>query len=166
MARQSGNRHGRDFVWSVNMKLCLHDLGQLTGGKLRLASMPPREGELAAIGRIVLAVGDVCEGDLFWCLSQEACDVQLAFLRGALGVACAGLPIEPWPGRFSLHVDNAEVCLKRLIDGLPRFQQSSINSPELKVLQLCAARRVDIYPPTCGRSAKNGLVRRCGRRAA
>jgi len=143
------------------MKLCILDLIQITGGKLRLAAMPPLDGELAAIERIVLFADAVRAGDVFWCLDRRACDVDLAFLRGALGVVAAGPPIEPWAGRFSLRVSDAASVLAEL-----RGQLSGENAAELKVLQLCAARGADIYPLTCERPAKGLNDRRCRRQAA
>lgn len=149
------------------MNLCLDDLAALTGGVLRLAAMPPRDGDLAVVQRIVLSVEDVSSGDVFWCLGRHRCETELAFLRGALGVVAAGAAIEPWPGRFSLQIDDPVRRLKRLVDGLAASgDQSFDQSSELKVLQLCAAGGVDIYPPTCGQSAKGHLARRCRRQAA
>jgi hypothetical protein len=148
------------------MDLCLDDLARLTGGELRLAAMPPRDGGLARVRRIVLSAEAVSAGDLFWCLARQGCNIELAFLRGALGVIAAGQPIEPWPGRFSLLVDDPVAGMKRLIEGLAAGRQFFDNSSELKVLQLCAAGGADIYPPACGQSAKGHSARRCRRQAA
>jgi len=130
------------------MDLCLHDLVRLTGGQLRLAAMPPRDGHLTLLQRIVLSAEAACSGDLFWCLARQSCNIELAYLRGALGVVTAGRPVEPWPGRFSLQVDDPVACLERLIEALAGGRQFFDDLPELKVLQLCAAGGVDIYPPT------------------
>jgi len=143
------------------MKLCILDLIQITGGKLRLAAMPPLDGELAVIERIVLFADAVRAGDVFWCLDRRACDVDLAFLRGALGVVAAGPPIEPWAGRFSLRVSDPTSVLAEL-----RGQLSGENAAELKVLQLCAAGRTDISSPICGEAATSRAADRCRRQAA
>jgi len=149
------------------MNLCPFDLAQLTGGELCLAAMPPRDGELTPIQRIVLSAEAAGPGTVFWCLDRQSYDVELAFLRGVLGVVVAGSPIEPWPGRFSLQVDDSVAALRELIDGLlARGEQSFEEPSELKVLQLCAVGVADISPPTCGQAGKGHAGRRCRRQAA
>jgi hypothetical protein len=164
------------------MQLCLHDLAELTGGKLRLAAMPPREGELAWVQRFVLNANAAGEGDVYWCLGRLDGAAELAFFRGALGVVVADRQIEPWPGRFSLLVDDPAAALQRLVEALirresagnwplavaasPEKEETSSNPPELKGLQLCAGWGVDIYSPTCGQSANEQKFRGCRRRAA
>jgi hypothetical protein len=164
------------------MKLCLHDLAELTGGKLRLAAMPPREGELARVQRFVLNANAAGEGDVYWCLGRRDCSAELAYFRGALGVVVVDRQLEPWPGRFSLLVDDPVAALRRLVKSLirqesaedwpltvaasPAKKETSSNPPELKGLQLCAGWGVDIYSPTCGQSANELQVHRCRRRAA
>jgi hypothetical protein len=156
------------------MNLCILDLAELTGGRLRLAAMPPREGELAAVERICLAADEARPGDVFWCLAGGGCDFDLAFLRGALGVV-GSRQIEPWPGRFSLAVDNPALALERLFAGLLRRselltpasgEESLPESPELKTLQLPGQGAIAIFPPTCGQSAGGPGARRCRRTAA
>jgi hypothetical protein len=149
------------------MILCLQDLVELTGGELRLAAMPPRDGELTQLRRIVLSAEAARTGDLFWCLARRAGEIELAYLQGAMGVVAAGPPVEPWPGRFCLEIDDPIAGLSRLIESLLADREQSFDSgPELKVLQLCAVVGVDISPPTCGRSAKGDLPGRCRRQAA
>jgi hypothetical protein len=146
---------------------CAQDLVEITGGELRLAAMPPRDGELAQVRRIVLSAEAVLAGDVLWCLDRQAGDIELAFLRGALGVVTTGAVVEPWPGRFSLRIDDAIAGLGRVIESLfSRGEESLESGAELKVLQLCAAGGVDNSPPTCGRSAKGDLPTRCRRLAA
>ena len=149
------------------MILCLHDLVELTGGELRLAAMPPRDGELTQIRRIVLSAENATAGDVLWCLARRAGEIELAFLRGVLGVVATGASVEPWPGRFSLRIDDPQAGLSRFIEGLLAGREQSFDpGPELKDLQLCAAGLVDISPPTCGRSAKGDRPGRCRRLAA
>jgi hypothetical protein len=148
------------------MNLCIADLAEFTCGAVRMAAMPPRDGGLAIIRRVVIAPDLAQAGDVYWRLAIEPGDVERAFSRGALGVVCAR-PIEPWPGCFSLQVDNAAWSLRRLIErSLDGAEEFFDNRSELKVLQLCAARRTDISSPTCGRSADERMLDRCRRQAA
>src|SRR5437763_13685831 len=93
--------HARDAL----MHLCLIDLAELTGGRLQLAAMPPLEGVLAQLGRIVLSPGEIGPGDVLWQLTSRPGGIETAFLHGASGVVASGRPAEPWPGRFCLQVD-------------------------------------------------------------
>src|SRR6478736_1003809 len=126
------------------MKLCLQDLVELTGGELKLAVMPPLAGELTPIERIMLRPDSVETGDLFWCLAADRCDIELAFLRGAIGIVCSNWTVEPWPGRFVLVVDDTIAALQQTVEGISEqlaFQHAEEfhhNSAELKDLQLCA----------------------------
>jgi len=164
------------------MQLCLQDLAELTGGTLRLAAMPPRDGELTLIRQFASQAESVRRNEVFWSLAGRPGDVELAFLRGALGVVTDARRIEPWPGRFSLLVADPVAALRRLVQALisresaeewpvavavsPAKKETSSNPPELKGLQLCAGWGVDIYSPTCGQSANELRVHRCRRRAA
>jgi hypothetical protein len=163
------------------MQLCLQDLAELTGGQLRLARMPPRDGELARIHRLVLREDGCSEGSVYWCFDRRQCAAELSYLRGALGVVSSQF-IEPWPGRFSLLVADPLRALERVVAALSRGEalediqppsacphskhETSSHLPELKVLQLCAGGGVDIYSPTCGRPADELALRSCQRRAA
>jgi hypothetical protein len=115
----------------------------------------------------VLSAAAVCDGDVYWHVDRQAGEIELAYLRGALGVVTAGRMIEPWPGRFSLRIDDAIAGLGDVIESLLASREQSFDAgAELKVLQLCALGGVDISPPTCGRSAKGDLPGRCRRQAA
>jgi len=157
----------------------MQDLGGRTGGRLRLAAMPPKGGELTPIHGIVLTAEEAADSDVFWALGRLAGDVELAFLRGALGVVVAGSLPEPWPGRFCLQVEDPVAAMRQLVMGVldassrikpagfpALVNESSLPSAELKDLQLCAARRTVIYPPTCERAAANRSIHRCRRQAA
>jgi len=164
------------------MRLCLQDLVHLTSGKLRFAAMPPRDGELAGIGRIVLSAELANPGDVFWQIVAERGNVELAFLRGALGVVTAGPLSEPWPGCFLLQVEDPLAGLAAVgqlfltaMNPAPHRSESAELTPgekscpdssELKVLQLCGLRGADISPPTCERLAVSQFHRRCRRQAA
>src|SRR4051794_11387001 len=99
------------------LRLCLLDLVERTGGRLHFAAMPPIDGELTLIGRIVLRPEIAQSSDVFWSFGRSG-DAELALLHGALGVVNAGRPIEPLPGRFCLVVNDAVAALKRLVASL------------------------------------------------
>jgi hypothetical protein len=144
------------------MNLCLQDLAESTGGEVKFASMPPLAGELTPIDRIRLKPTAIEPGDLYWCLAANRCDVELAFFRGAIGVVCTDRSANPWPGRFVLLVADPVAALQSLVDGLARqlslpaeeesgCEKFALESPELKVLQLCTAPRADNSPPVQSR---------------
>jgi hypothetical protein len=148
MAPMSARRLGRGFAWWDDMRLCLLDLAQMTGGTLRLARMPPRDGELTGVRRIVLSPDVAGEGDVFWCLDGRPGDAELAFLRGALAVASTAPSIEPWPGRACLQSGNPELALADLIAALSGgCEVFSAPGLELKDLQLSAGQRSCISLP-------------------
>jgi hypothetical protein len=182
------------------MFFCFQDLVSVTGGQLSAASMPPLAGAWVQIARIVLDAPLVEAGDVFWCVDDQPGQVELAYLRGALAVVSDRRSVHPWPGTFSLFVEDSVAALDRLVTAIQqggmklapeRFSAATLDdfeahvapmsegsggseaaaeesvrqSSELKVLQLCRGKRVDIYPPTCGRSAE-AFADRCRRRAA
>ena len=97
--------------------LLLRDLVISTGGRLSLAAMPPRDGDLLMLRRSTPDASDVRPGDLYWALAGELDDgmrhVEEAFARGASGAVISGRAIEPWPGKFTLTVDNVRNALWR-----------------------------------------------------
>jgi len=153
------------------MKICLQDLVELTGGEVKFASMPPLAGELTPINRILLKPSAIEPGDVFWCLTANRCDVELAFFRGAIGVVCTDRAANPWPGRFVLLVDDPIAALQSLVEGLAEqlsLGAAKVFAPEpseLKVLQLYASQRADNSSPTCERSLRSRQVK-CRRQAA
>src|SRR5207244_4489985 len=96
----------------------------------------PRDGELATIGRIVLSPQFVEPGDVFWSLDDQGGEVELAFLRGALGVATSSNRLEPWPGRFCLVVDDAEAALEHLIEAIRHCRNSAQRLAEIIEIQV------------------------------
>src|SRR5262245_227932 len=92
------------------MLLTLAQLRDITGGRLRLAAMPPCHGELAQVGPIVADSRRVQAQTVFWALKgprfDGACFAEDALVRGAAGVVVAGREIEPWAGRWALAVDD------------------------------------------------------------
>jgi UDP-N-acetylmuramoyl-tripeptide--D-alanyl-D-alanine ligase len=97
---------------------CVRDVTAVTGGRLRLATLPPLGGELEPFGRIVTDIEKVTDGDVYWPLpaggAAATAFVEGAFLRGAQGVVVGRRGVEPWAGRFVLEVDDAEKCLLEL----------------------------------------------------
>lgn len=95
--------------------LLLRDLVMATGGRLSLAAMPPRDGNLLMLRRSTPQAADVRPGDLFWALPGESDDgmrhVEEAFARGAAGAVISGRTIEPWPGKFTVAVNDVRSAL-------------------------------------------------------
>lgn len=97
--------------------LLLRDLVMATGGRLSLAAMPPRDGDLLMLRRSTPDAAEVRPGDLFWALpgpnDDGMCHVEQAFSRGAAGAVISGRTVEPWPGKFTLRVDDVRIALWR-----------------------------------------------------
>jgi UDP-N-acetylmuramoyl-tripeptide--D-alanyl-D-alanine ligase len=98
--------------------LTLTQLHEIVGGRLRLATLTPRDGESARISRIVTDTRQLAPGDVFWGLAGPRFDgsdfAAEAYERGAIGVVVAGRYVQPWPGRWSLQVDDGQQALTRL----------------------------------------------------
>ena len=142
MVQASANWRTRGCEWWDSMRFCLLDLARLTGGTLQLAAMPPLDGELTAVRRIVLSPDSAGKGDVFWCFGSRSCDAELAYLRGALAVVMAEPAIEPWPGRACMQIGNPAAALGDLIATLANGREEFLHpAPELKDLQLSAGRR-------------------------
>ncbi len=97
--------------------LSLGQLHEILGGQLRLAQMPPLDGEATPVGRVVTDSRQIKPGDLFWALNgphhQGADFACEAMMRGASGVI-ASRAVEPWDGRWALHVADTTVALWEL----------------------------------------------------
>jgi len=100
------------------VQLTLAQLRDITGGRLRLAAMPPREGDLAHVGPIVTDSRRAQADTVFWGLKgarfDGACFAEDALVRGASGIVVAGREVEPWAGRWALSVDDGLAALWRL----------------------------------------------------
>ncbi len=100
------------------LQIAVGDLHKLLGGELRLGSMPPRDGELTPVGRIVADSRQVVSGDVFWGLRGERNDgahyAEEAYTRGATGVVTSGRWVAPWAGRWSLEIADSHAALARL----------------------------------------------------
>ena len=99
------------------MPLSIQELGSATSGRICWAEMPPRDGPLTTIGRLVIDSREVQPGDIFWALpGQHAHGADFAYealARGALGVV-ADRPVTPLPGCFSLQVADPQLALWEL----------------------------------------------------
>jgi hypothetical protein len=106
------------------LRLCIGELADIVGGKLTLGSLPPLAGVHEPVYRIVVDSCEARPGDVYWALTAPDYDgVRLAddaYQRGALGVVASGRHVEPWAGRFSLEVSDANAALRQLVDHLPK----------------------------------------------
>ena len=97
--------------------LSLTKLHQIVGGRLRIATLAPRHGEAAMVRKIVTDSRQVQPGNVFWGLSGSRLDgaafAEEAYARGASG-AVVGKYVQPWPGCWSLQVEEPLAALGRL----------------------------------------------------
>ena len=116
------------------MRLCIGDLAEIIGGQLVLASLPPLAGPYEPVRRIVVESREVRAGDVYWGLTAPGYDgshlAEDALLRGAFGVVVSGRHIEPWAGRFSILVPDANQALVELAQCLPRGRRPSCAARE------------------------------------
>ncbi len=96
----------------------IQQLAEVVGGRLRMADLPPLGGEWEPIGRIVADADEVRVGDVLLATPEELqadpfCAEQ-AYDHGALGIITAGRGVEPWAGKFSIEVDDAQWAMWQL----------------------------------------------------
>lgn len=89
-------------------------LSKAIDGRLCFGSLPPLGGQFEPAGRIVVDVERVREQDIFWALPGRQQLAEQAFVRGASGVIVCGRHVEPWAGKYSIHVENSYAALGRL----------------------------------------------------
>jgi UDP-N-acetylmuramoyl-tripeptide--D-alanyl-D-alanine ligase len=98
--------------------LTVQKLYEIVGGRLRLATLPPRHGEAAPVQQIVTDSRLVQSGDVFWAFKGAQFDgaqfVPEAYRRGAVGAVVGGKYVQPWPGCWSLEVADAQGALHEL----------------------------------------------------
>ncbi len=103
---------------------CIRDLARIIGGRLRFGALPPLDGELAPVERIVLDWRVVEPGDVFWGIDapnyKGSRYAEHAFIRGAFGVVVSGRTIEPWAGKFAIEAENANGALFKLTQATGR----------------------------------------------
>jgi UDP-N-acetylmuramoyl-tripeptide--D-alanyl-D-alanine ligase len=100
------------------MQLTLADLHELLGGKLRMGSMPPCDGDTTLVGPVVVDSREVESDEVFWGLVGSRFNgahfAEEAFVRGASGVVVSGRRVEPWAGRWALEVDDSQKSMWQL----------------------------------------------------
>jgi UDP-N-acetylmuramyl pentapeptide synthase len=100
------------------MKLSIGELAKAVHGSLSLGSLPPLAGPFEPVRRIVVESRLAKPGDVYWGLIVPGLDGALlaedAYLRGAFGVVVSGRHVEPWAGRFSIQVQDANLALAEL----------------------------------------------------
>ncbi len=98
--------------------LRLQKLHEIVGGRLRLATLPPRHGEDAPVEHVVTDSRHVNKGDVFWGLTGTRFEggsfAEEAYARGAAGVVVGGKYVQPWPGCWSLQVEDGQKSLDEL----------------------------------------------------
>lgn len=111
------------------MNLCIGDLAEIIGGHLLLGSLPPLAGPYEPVRRVVVESREVGPGDVYWGLTTPGYDgshlAEDALLRGALGVIVSGRHVEPWAGRFTILVPDANRALIELAQCLPARRSRS-----------------------------------------
>lgn len=97
--------------------MTLHQLHEIIGGRLRLATLGPRDGEWTPVARYAADSRQLQPGEVFWALKGRVHDgtafVESAFARGASGVV-ASKYVQPWPGCWALQVEDSREALYRL----------------------------------------------------
>ena len=98
--------------------LTVQQLHEIVGGRLRLASLPPRHGELARVRDVVTDSRQIRNGEVFWGLPGTRFDgshfAGEAYARGAEGVVVGQKYVQPSPGCWSLEVADAQTALEEL----------------------------------------------------
>ena len=97
--------------------MTLHQLHQIVGGRLRLATLGPRDGEWTHLGRYCADSRQLQPGEIFWAVQGNVHDgaafVESAFARGASGVISTRY-VQPWPGCWALQVEDSREALSKL----------------------------------------------------
>jgi UDP-N-acetylmuramoyl-tripeptide--D-alanyl-D-alanine ligase len=98
-------------------EMTLHQLHEIVGGRLRLATLGPRDGEWTHVARFCADSRQLQPGEVFWALTGRVHDgssfIESAFARGASGVVAAKY-VQPWPSCWALQVDDSREALFRL----------------------------------------------------
>jgi UDP-N-acetylmuramoyl-tripeptide--D-alanyl-D-alanine ligase len=98
--------------------LTVTQLHEIVGGRLRLATLEPRNGERARVRNVVTDSRQVRRGDVFWGLPGTRFDgshfASEAYARGAEGAIVGQRYVQPWPGCWSLEVADAQQARVRL----------------------------------------------------
>ncbi|MEM8680680.1 MAG: hypothetical protein AAGF97_15130, partial [Planctomycetota bacterium] len=99
------------------LNLTIKQLTEITQGRRAVGSMPPLDGDLQEIRRLIPLGDEVLEGDVVvigGSLDRTAHGFgESAFVQGAKGVICSG-PVTPWDGTFAVNVPCVRTALSRL----------------------------------------------------
>lgn len=82
-----------------------------------MATLAPPAGEATPLGRVRTSIHELERGDVFWALPNDdpAELAQDAYRLGASGVVFQQKYVQPWPGSWSLEVQDATCSLLRLL---------------------------------------------------
>ncbi len=98
--------------------LSVKKLHEIIGGRLRLATLAPRHGEASPVGQVVTDSRQIQRGDVFWGLAGAHLDgagfAAEAYSRGAAGVVVGKKYVQPWPGCWSVEVNDSLQSLHQL----------------------------------------------------
>jgi len=99
--------------------MCISEFADALGGRLTWAMMPPLAGGLEPVRGIVIDSRLAMPGDVYWALEGPEHDgavwVHDAFGRGALGAVVDHRHVEPWAGKFVLHVAEVNAAFRRFV---------------------------------------------------
>jgi UDP-N-acetylmuramyl pentapeptide synthase len=111
------NREGAACVADLSVGV----LRDVVEGHLRQGELPAVDGDFAPVERIVRDASAIQRGDVFWAKDGnpgDRCSSEFAYealMRGAAGVV-ANCPVEPWCGRWSLHVADTSHAWSKLAE--------------------------------------------------
>jgi len=105
---------------SVTHDLTVKQLHEVVGGRLRLATLEPRDGECTRIEQLSIDTREIAAGETFWGLSGSNFDgsafAEHAYQRGATGAVVSGRYVQPPPGCWNLEVTDTSEALTRLAE--------------------------------------------------
>ena len=105
-------------IRGVMNALSVKELAIIVGGRLRLGKLPPLGGEYEPISRVATNGRKIRAGEVYWGINEAgfhgADFAEMAYSRGASGVVVSGRRVEPWAGRFSIQVDDANAAIRTL----------------------------------------------------
>ncbi len=98
--------------------LTIRKLHEIVGGRLRLATLAPRQGEATCVQQVVTDSRKIQTGDVFWGLAGSRFNgahfAEEAYSRGATGAVVGKKYVQPPPGCWSLEVEDAYEALQQL----------------------------------------------------
>lgn len=102
------------------LELSIGQLEEMTGGRLQLASLPPRGGRWEPINDIAVHSAEAGPGTVVWDLADATprpgrTAPLHAMLQSALGVVTHDRHVIPWAGAFALHLPDPLTSLCHFI---------------------------------------------------